>query len=196
MSEHWKTLDGYFTFPDFYSWVADPEQRGDNWHGVEVGVYTGQSAAFLVEQIVRWRTNGLGEYKPGNSTLDLVDLELTNHKARENLAPLEHTGIIGKFHEMSSGAASYLYENGSLDFVFIDANHEYSAIAADIDAWLPKVKKGGIIAGHDFCAWPGFGVMQAVLERFPRVEIWRGEKGMGDQQMKPHYWPVWCVHVS
>lgn len=38
----------------------------------------------------------------------------------------------------------------SLDFVYIDGNHEFSHVVADIAAWYPKVKKGGIIAGHDF----------------------------------------------
>ena len=37
-----------------------------------------------------------------------------------------------------------------LDFVFIDADHGYQAVKDDIDAWLPKVRQGGIIAGHDY----------------------------------------------
>lgn len=42
------------------------------------------------------------------------------------------------------------YEDQSLDFVFIDGNHAYEEFKADIIAWFPKVKVGGIIAGHDF----------------------------------------------
>lgn len=38
----------------------------------------------------------------------------------------------------------------SLDFVYIDANHEYAKVVEDIAAWEPKVKVGGIIAGHDY----------------------------------------------
>jgi hypothetical protein len=40
--------------------------------------------------------------------------------------------------------------NESLDFVFIDANHSYEYVVADIAAWLPKLRKGGIIYGHDY----------------------------------------------
>jgi predicted O-methyltransferase YrrM len=40
--------------------------------------------------------------------------------------------------------------DGSLDFVFIDANHAYEYVVADIAAWAPKVRKGGIVYGHDF----------------------------------------------
>lgn len=41
-------------------------------------------------------------------------------------------------------------EDKSLDFVFIDADHSYEGCKGDLDAWLPKVKPGGLISGHDF----------------------------------------------
>ena len=60
------------------------------------------------------------------------------------------------------------FEDGSLDFVYIDANHSYDAVKADILAWLPKVKKGGIIGGHDL-DWGEheYEVLKAVKEIFP-----------------------------
>ena len=45
--------------------------------------------------------------------------------------------------------ASKDFEDGCLDFVYIDANHSYDFVKKDILAWMPKVKKGGIIGGHD-----------------------------------------------
>ena len=42
------------------------------------------------------------------------------------------------------------FKDGSLDFVYIDANHRYEYVLEDIDAWTKKVRKGGIVAGHDF----------------------------------------------
>jgi hypothetical protein len=51
------------------------------------------------------------------------------------------------------------------DLVFIDADHSYEGVRADIAAWLPRVVKGGWIGGHDF--GPRFiGVQQAVVEAF------------------------------
>ena len=57
------------------------------------------------------------------------------------------------------------FEDKSLDFVYIDANHSYSYVKEDILAWLPKVKKGGIIGGHDL-DWKDteFGNKYAVLK--------------------------------
>jgi len=46
--------------------------------------------------------------------------------------------------------AANQFQDHSLDFVFIDASHEYEDVKNDIKAWLPKVKKNGILAGHDY----------------------------------------------
>jgi predicted O-methyltransferase YrrM len=48
------------------------------------------------------------------------------------------------------------FDNESIDLVFVDADHEYEAVKADIAAWWPKVKHGGVLAGHDYDpGWPG-----------------------------------------
>ncbi|MBI5684050.1 MAG: class I SAM-dependent methyltransferase [Verrucomicrobia bacterium] len=50
---------------------------------------------------------------------------------------------------MPSTQACVLFPDKSLDFVFIDGNHGYSYVKQDILAWLPKIKPGGVICGHD-----------------------------------------------
>lgn len=61
--------------------------------------------------------------------------------------------------------------NGSLDFVYIDAKHNYRSVSEDIRAWRSKVKPGGWIGGHDYGPDPDGverfpGVRQAVREAF------------------------------
>jgi hypothetical protein len=50
---------------------------------------------------------------------------------------------------MPSTEASALFPDESLDLVFIDGNHGYSHVKQDIRAWLPKVRPGGVLCGHD-----------------------------------------------
>lgn len=58
-------------------------------------------------------------------------------------------------------AARYFPEE--LDFVYIDANHNYEYVKQDIETWWPKIKKGGILSGHDYTS-PNSGVPKAVDE--------------------------------
>jgi len=53
-------------------------------------------------------------------------------------------------------------EDGSLDFVYIDGLHEFDGIMLDLITWAPKVRQGGIIAGHDFVGFYQCAVQRAV----------------------------------
>lgn len=55
-----------------------------------------------------------------------------------------------KIIESTTEEASLLFDDESLDICFIDADHSYRSISQDLDLYLPKVKRGGIICGHDF----------------------------------------------
>ena len=73
--------------------------------------------------------------------------------------------------------------DGLLDFVFIDADHSYESVKQDIEAWLPKVRSGGILAGHDYSIHHK-GVKRAVQERFSERfkvadgKVWWVQKGV------------------
>lgn len=72
---------------------------------------------------------------------------------------------------MSAEGASYV-PDACLHFAFIDANHTYEACKLDIEAWRPKILRGGYMCGHDY-KHPNkdWGVEQAVKECFPDHEI-------------------------
>jgi hypothetical protein len=69
-----------------------------------------------------------------------------------------HCTIVKKF----SLEAARDIPDGSLDFVFIDANHQLLPVLQDIYAWTPKVRVGGIISGHDYAPSPSHQVVEAV----------------------------------
>jgi len=67
------------------------------------------------------------------------------------------------------------FKDGTLDGVYVDGNHKYEECKRDIELWLPKIKKGGWIAGHDYCdRFPG--VMLAVAETLTGYEPHGGVK--------------------
>ena len=65
--------------------------------------------------------------------------------------------------KMTSTEASKLYEDHSIDFIYIDADHTYNAVLEDIGSWISKVKKGGYLGGHDIYM---DDVRRAVEEKF------------------------------
>ena len=176
MIEHfYETLSGYFTFEDFYSWIANnvPERA----RCVEVGVFAGRSAAFL----------GVELQRAGKSaTLDLVDQGFNGLGAdgiRRALAPI--ASVLDQVHQAVSWEAASAYADRSIDLVFLDAGHEYMELQQDIAAWRPKLKPEGILAGHDF-TWEYPGIIRAVIEAFDRFDVWRGSRFSNGL-----YYPVW-----
>lgn len=71
-----------------------------------------------------------------------------------------------KMMVMPSITAAKFVPEKSLDFVFIDALHTYESCRADIEAWLPKIREGGMIAGDDYSV-RFMGVIKAVGEMLP-----------------------------
>jgi hypothetical protein len=88
----------------------------------------------------------------------------------------ENAQLIAKRHKCSkvlrgdSSEIAKTVDNEFLDLVFIDASHAYSDVRKDLESWYPKVRTGGIIAGHDYYSrWPG--VVKAVDEFFKDQEL-------------------------
>jgi len=64
-------------------------------------------------------------------------------------------------HELNSSDAVSLFDDGFIDLVYIDGNHDKNFVIQDIKSWEPKIKIGGYISGHD---WQNWMVHQAVNE--------------------------------
>jgi hypothetical protein len=144
-------------------------------HFVEIGAYLGRSTAYLAVQIINskknikldvvdtWRGNDSSEYQDGQWGHHLTQSDDTYDNFIANMTP-----VAGHYNpiKMDSVEASRLYEDKSLDFVFIDGAHDYKYVKADIEAWLPKVKSGGYLCGHDYLSGQHEEVIRAVDEAF------------------------------
>lgn len=138
--------------------------------GAEVGVWRGQMSAQLLTMhpgmflfmVDRWDSTNGQPRDPRKATQDELCQE-----AQDVTAFAERRREVVR---MDSLAAADTIEDGSLDFVFIDADHSYESVRADIRAWLPKLKAGALLSGHDYSppgkysrhGWPG--VVRAVDE--------------------------------
>jgi predicted O-methyltransferase YrrM len=162
--------ENWFNYPNLYKTMVERFPSQSKF--VEVGSWKGRSSAFLAVEIANsnkkidfycvdtWE--GSGEHKGIEELPLLYDIFLKNMNPVENYyTPLR----------MTSYEASKFFENQSLDFVFLDASHEYEDVKKDIINWIPKIKPGGILAGHDY-GCPNFeGVKRAVDEELKNFEV-------------------------
>jgi hypothetical protein len=79
---------------------------------------------------------------------------------------LAYKGLASRFvpMQMRTADAVLLFGDEALDFVFIDADHRYEGVRQDIGDWLPKIRSGGMISGHDYNPQTFPGVVRAVDE--------------------------------
>ena len=80
---------------------------------------------------------------------------------------VEPYGGRAKVLRMDTVEAAGQIDDGTLDMVFIDADHSHQAVLKDISAWKPKIRKGGIMMGHDISYE---GVYNAVVRNFPKYK--------------------------
>lgn len=156
----------------------------------ELGVWAGESTAIFIALLApstliavdAWRSMS-GKHRKNNDWRDYESAELA-FRQRMRMIRERHLEGIGHDAPLSiyppmwelevckadTVDAAARYADHTLDLVYIDAAHDYKSVRADILAWLPKLKRGGIMAGHDYdfstAQSRGYGVIRAVHEVF------------------------------
>lgn len=132
----------------------------------ELGSFAGESAACFLQSPKVSHLLCVDSWTPGyDDAHDIAsrqDMSLVRRAFHLTTMPYHGTGRF-TVAEMTTLAAADLVRNFSLDMVYIDASHRYEDVKADMLAWLPKVKRGGWIAGHD-CVERYMGVVDAIKE--------------------------------
>lgn len=117
--------------------------------GAEIGVEEGKYSEVLLRTIPGLHLTCVDPwlvYPEYRSRLDQEQVDGLRASCLRRLSPWANV----RFIELRSVEAARLVDDGSLDFVYIDANHSLEHVVADIAAWSPKVRKGGIVSGHDW----------------------------------------------
>jgi predicted O-methyltransferase YrrM len=141
---------------------------------VEIGSWKGFSTSVIARTIKSWNGNlyAIDHWQGSEGVVhhdqakidDILSIFRTNMKALDldNVLPMVMTSL----------NAAKIFANESVDFIFIDADHRYSGIMNDLKYWLPKLKKGGIIGGHD-CEdkYTNFGDYYKVIDQYCEQDV-------------------------
>lgn len=173
--------DARDTYANSLAWLASREEfphllNGRHLFGcgVEIGVQKGEFSEVILDT---WRGRHLISVDPwmtdeAEQYVDIANVAQTQHNAffEETKVRLNRFGARSSIWRLTSLDAAAKIPDFSLDFVYIDARHDYASVMEDLAAWQRKVRPGGILAGHDYIDGHFeagiFGVKTAVDEFF------------------------------
>lgn len=184
MKHFYKNIQGWFQASRLYSEMVEQAEDGATF--VEVGAWKGRSTAYMATEIAnsgkQISFHTVDWFKGSNEPAHHADPIVQNGKLYEhfceNIRPVRH---LVNVLQMSSTEGAQMFADNSLDFVFLDGAHDYDSVVADILAWYPKLKPGGVLAGDDFMMPPFPGVTKAVRKALPQARM--------------PYWPIWTCRV-
>lgn len=172
--------------------------------GVEVGTYCGEFASILCEANPEGHLTCVdpwASYAEYNEHVNRQDkMNRYYERAKQHLSKYNCTLI----RDYSTNVAKQ-FPDGYFDYVYIDGNHTLPYVIADIYAWVPKIKKGGIISGHDYLwmDWlTGLQVVEAVdaYTKANRVNPWyvlgRKRKDTHDRHKLDKYARTWMWQIK
>lgn len=125
--------------------------------GAEIGVAEGRFSDFMHQTIPDLTLLSVDAYVPSNGISSRRRKKQFVRAKRRLSKYLNNTMIVD-----SSMNALQKVPDESLDFVYIDADHKFNGVVCDIVEWSKKVRKGGIVSGHDYICRGNYGVVDAV----------------------------------
>lgn len=144
--------------------------------GAEIGVALGHYSEVLCKANPNLHLYGIDPWK-----FTAYDPEIEPHAAGNVDSQIEYDRMLWKAVDRlakynvtlirkESMAALDKFEDGSLDFVYIDANHDFMHVTQDIHCWKRKVRISGIVAGHDYAyfSYKKFNHVKRVVEVYTR----------------------------
>jgi len=124
------------------------EQNKIDLVGVEIGVHYGINAFAILNTLSIKKLYLVDPYMTYPEYLDIKNPFGYNAERHADNLLFPFTDKIIKIKKFSSEAVEEIPDN--IDFVYIDGNHAYEYCYKDIMLYYPKIKKGGVIGGHDY----------------------------------------------
>jgi cephalosporin hydroxylase len=179
----WRDIPGWFQWRDAQQEAV--AHFGDGSRFVEVGCYLGRSVCSLAELVAQAQRSiaviGVdtcrGSGPEGRERVDAHGPAVRDGDG--TFAGTLHRNVVNcgfadsvRLLICDSVSAAALFSDESLQWVHIDARHDYDSVLADIEAWGPKVCSGGWLSGDDYDEgwWPG--VVGAVSDSMPDAHRW------------------------
>lgn len=131
---------------------------------IEIGSYAGNSTEIFLKR-VKWCfciDPWENFYDPEDGASEGIDMRLVEKQFNQLRDKFDN---FTKYKVKSSEAVD-IFEDGTIDLIYVDGLHQYEGVKNDIELYLPKVKEGGYIAGHDYKSRHFPGVEKAVDEFF------------------------------
>lgn len=121
---------------------------------IEIGSWLGESTSCWADAVMNKYTAEVIsiDWFKGNPGTELEGISNSDNVYsifRNNMKELGYLDIVKNIIMSSSDAVRFI-PDGYADIVYIDACHDYKSVKRDIELWTPKVRVGGIIAGHDY----------------------------------------------
>ena len=162
--------------------------------GAEIGVLRGEFSDHLLKY---WKGKKLYLIDAWRNFPGKVDFNNPDHNGQlDNIAkafmsvyPYNERATL--IRELSSEACN-LFKNEFLDFIYLDAAHDFETVYQDLVLWYPKIKKGGIFFGHDYLDCDAghtlFGVKSA-------VDTFAKERSLEVFATKEDNYPNWAITI-
>lgn len=167
MEHIYNKIQGWFDFSSLYDEMV--QKAENNSHFVEIGAWKGKSSSYMAVEIANSNKNirfDCVDTWLGGEEVYEKDPDIINGSLYETF--IQNMKLVEQYYKpirMTSYDASKLYDDESLDFVFIDGAHDYNNVRLDVLSWLPKVKKGKFIGGHDYSANQVAEAVQSVIPK-------------------------------
>jgi len=152
---------------DFFAPLIESLSQKKPIIGVEVGVWKGDLSYYLLDRVPRltmYMVDPFLAYPHFRASMGQAGWDDLYLRVVNKMSVFGDRAVL--IRAKSVEAAQHMRKK-RIDFVYIDAGHDYDNVRADLHAWEPLLRSGGIMSGHDYSMAPGAGgggVIQAVDE--------------------------------